>query len=172
MFVDTIIIQKNRRLKMKNQMCFALLFSIFAVVSAGAGVYDLPTLSTSYPAYSSLYSDVQVSSATATGTAFAEADETLNCVYAYLHPQSPYRYQTSYKDRLRVLLEAHLELFRISSLKPKTMTKGAKVLLTMMSMRLITAVLFEPLKLWMSKPVVKAAIMSAGQPMVNGWSTL
>jgi hypothetical protein len=80
-----------------------------------AAVWDFPALNTASPIYSKLYSDVLAGNTTATGTAFAEANETLNCVYAYLHPQSPYRYNPAYLVRLRTLLSARFGQWKAGS---------------------------------------------------------
>jgi hypothetical protein len=81
------------------------LFSLLVSAGQGAEVWDFPPLNTSYPLYSQLYSQVDVGNPVATG-AYSEHEEPIYAVYAYLHPQSPYRYNAAYLARLKVLLAA------------------------------------------------------------------
>jgi len=94
-----------------NKYQFGLLLSVAAV--ARAEVWDLPNLSTGYPLYGLLYSDVQVDEVAATGAInnFKEGAETLSAVYAYLHPQSPRRYDADVLARLKRLLDARFDVW-------------------------------------------------------------
>jgi hypothetical protein len=70
--------------------------------------FTFPTLSTNYPLYAQLYSDVQIGNSIAAGAGGGkEGAETLSAAYAYLHPQSPHRYDPDYLARLKVLLDAN-----------------------------------------------------------------
>ena len=78
--------------------------------------FTFPTLSTTYPLYSQLYSDVQVGNSTAAGAGSGkEGAETLSAVYAYLHPQSPHQYDPDYLARLKVLLDASFGVWAAAS---------------------------------------------------------
>ncbi|MDF7826158.1 Gfo/Idh/MocA family oxidoreductase [Pontiellaceae bacterium B12227] len=92
-------------------------FLLFMAAVVGAEVWDLPSLSTNYPLYGQLYSDVQVGNGTATGAInnFKEGAETLSAVYAYLHPQSSYQYDADVLARLKVLLNARFDVWTAAS---------------------------------------------------------
>ncbi|MEM6885284.1 MAG: carbohydrate-binding protein [Verrucomicrobiota bacterium] len=78
-------------------------------LSSQAAVTDFPMLNTSHPTYSQLYSNVNVGDTTIPGSTWGIANETLNAVYAYLHPQSPYQYNSAYLARLKLLLDARFD---------------------------------------------------------------
>ncbi|MEM6885283.1 MAG: Ig-like domain-containing protein [Verrucomicrobiota bacterium] len=91
--------------KMRHHAVLSILVSLISINSISrAAVTDFPELNSSHPTYGQLYSDVNVGVATIPESTWSVANETFNAVYAYLHPQSPHRYNTAYLDRLKLLL--------------------------------------------------------------------
>lgn len=93
-------------------LAFVVVLLSLLNVSLGKGnVWDFPPLNVDHPLYNELYDDVKIGDSTVPSSTWVLANETLNAVYAYLHPQSPYRYSTAYRDRLKVLLKGRFDLW-------------------------------------------------------------
>ena len=95
---------------MKRKLLYIVMLA--AASFSHAAPFDFPELNENYPLFSQLYSDVQVGNGTASGAGFGEAIECINAAYAYLHPQSPHRYDAAYLTRLRVLLDARISYWQ------------------------------------------------------------
>ncbi|MEM6259223.1 MAG: hypothetical protein AAGI37_13140 [Planctomycetota bacterium] len=79
--------------------------------SPNRSAWELPPINPDSPLFDQLFASVKVDSDEVTGRGFKEGDEILNCAYAYLHEQSPHRYDPAYRDRLLALMQPRFEAF-------------------------------------------------------------
>ncbi|MEM0966332.1 MAG: Ig-like domain-containing protein [Verrucomicrobiota bacterium] len=95
----------------RSHLNASLFFSAFLLLSSTsqAAVTDFPVLNPDHPTFGLLYSNVNIGNTTIPSSTWPHANETLNAAYAYLHPQSPYRFNTLYLDRLKILLDARFD---------------------------------------------------------------
>ncbi|MEM0966331.1 MAG: carbohydrate-binding protein [Verrucomicrobiota bacterium] len=98
----------NKALKM---VC---LLALLQGAYSHAAVTDLLSLDSNYPKYGDLYSDVKVGDTTIP-TKWNLSNETISAVYAYLHEDSPYRYNSDYLNRLKLLLDARFDQYSSGS---------------------------------------------------------
>lgn len=73
--------------------------------------WELPPINPDSPLFDRLFASVKVNSDEVSGRGFKEGDEILNCVYAYLHEQSPHRYDPAYLSRLLALMQPRFEAY-------------------------------------------------------------
>lgn len=80
-------------------------------------VWELPPINPDSPLFDKLFTSVKVDSDEVTGRGFKEGDEILNGVYAYLHEQSPHRYDPVYLNRLIKLMQIRFEAYNAGKLR-------------------------------------------------------